>query len=129
MEANNDFKCQTNNSNIENTYLSKNNLFINFIDNHAIDRSINCELNKKIHITLQSKVKALDYMKKNNCSIAHAQLYFHNKDLYGSIYKCIPIKDMIYQKSGINNTKLTVRPWPKFKFENVEERAINFYYF
>ena len=66
MEVNNNFQSQTNNSNINNTYLSKNNLFINFIDNHAIDRSINGEANKKNHITLKSKVRILGYMKETN---------------------------------------------------------------
>ena len=125
MEDSNNFKSQTNNWNIDNLYLSKNNLIINFIDNHAIDRSINCELNKKNHINLQSIVKVLDYMKETNCSIAHAQLHFHNKS-YGSIYKWIPNKNMIYQKAGINNAKLTVHPGPKQKYENVEDELLNF---
>ena len=43
----------------------------------------------------------------------------------GSIYKWIPNKDMIYQTAGINNTKLTVHPGPKSKFEIVEEGLLN----
>ena len=65
-------------------------------------------------------------MKGTNCSIAHTQLYFHNKYSFYSIYKRITNKDMIYQKAGINNTKLTVHPRPKLKFDNVEDQIINF---
>ena len=40
-------------------------------------------------------------------------------------FKCMPNKDMIYQKARINNTKLTAHPGPKSKLENAEEKKLN----
>ena len=102
-------------------------ILIIILENIILDRSINNrESGKKNNITLESKVKVLNYIKDTNCSITQAQIHFDNKYSYGSIYKWIPNKDKIYEKAQLNNTKFTIHPGRKSKFESIEEELLNF---
>ena len=53
-------------------------------------------------------------------------MLFNNKYSYGSIYKWIPNRNKIYEMVEINNSKFTIHPGRKSKFECVEEKLLNF---
>ena len=53
-------------------------------------------------------------------------MLFNNKYSYGSIYKWIPNRNKIYEMVEINNSKFTIHPGKKSKFECVEEKLLNF---
>ena len=127
MESLNNFLNASNNSKINNTLKRKKYILIIILENISIDRSNNNrESGKKNNISLESKVKVLDYIKDTNYSITQAQIHFDNKYSYGSIYKWILNKDKIYEKAQINYSKFTINPGRKPKFEFVEEELLNF---
>lgn len=127
IESLNNFLNASNNSKISNSLKRKKYILIIILENISIDRSNNNrESGKKNNISLESKVKVLDYIKDTNCSITQAQIHFDNKYSYGSIYKWIPNKDKTYEKAQINYSKFTIHLGRKPKFEFVEEELLNF---